>query len=71
MITEDLLTTAFLSIIPLLVLIPIVFFILKYRFKCGTFKELLAQIVLFVFSLGLTVFFGIVFVVSIVRLITF
>lgn len=69
MITEDLLTTAFLSILPLLVLIPIDFLVLKYIFKCRTFKELLYQIILLVFSLGLTVFFGIVFVSSIVRLI--
>lgn len=69
MTTEDLLTTAFLSILPLLVLIPIDFFVLKYIFKCRTFKELLSQIILLVFSLGLTVFFVIVFVASIVRLI--
>lgn len=69
MITEDLLTTAFLSILPLLVLIPIDFFLLKYIFKCRTFKELLYQIILLVFSLGLTVFFVIGFVASIVRLI--
>ena len=57
MTTEDLLTTAFLSIIPLLVLIPIDFFLLKYIFKCRTFKELLPQTILFVFCFGLTIFF--------------